>query len=123
VKDKVEQAGYVQNIGTIVGIDESLIWDLVNKSDTKQTTKQLDNTLQKMDIQKPKKLTAAINGKELHIIGLLLQNPYLRDKEMDWELISSTRLLDTYQHLVGAKTLEQGISTLPEEDQELGTDL
>jgi DNA primase len=120
VKDKVEQASYVQKIALIVGLDENLIWEEIKLKPTKT---KIETELQKFDIAKPAELPSNMDKKELHLIGLLLQNEFLKAKEVDWEVFSGSRLLDTYLHLINAPSLEKGISTLPEEDQQLGTDL
>ena len=120
VKDKVEQASYIQKIAIIVGLGEDIIWNEL-KSNT--PTNKLTETLQKIEISKPRITENNMDKKELHIIGLLVQNPFLKEILIDWDIISSPRLLDTYQHLINATSLEKGIESLPEEDQELATDL
>lgn len=124
VEDKVEQASYVQKIALIVGLDENIIWEeLKKKPSERKLTKPADTQLQKIDLPKNIVVPNNLNKKELHLIGLLVQNSFLREKEIDWEVFSGSRLLDTYLHLINAPTLEKGITTLPEEDQQLGTDL
>ena len=120
VKDKVEQAGYVQKLAMLVELSEELVWNEV-KNNT--TTKPRSQTDQNIVISQAIRLNNNLNRKELHIIGMLLQFPFLRSKQIDWNIISSERLLDTYQHLINATSIDKGIETLPEEDQNLATDL
>lgn len=120
VNDKVEQASYIQKIAIIVELSEELIW---NELKNNKNSKKITDIFQKAEITPPKITGPNFNKKELHVIGLLIQNPFIREYEIDWKVISSQRLIDTYQHLIKAPSLEKGIESLPEEDQELASDL
>ncbi|MBD3362897.1 DNA primase [Candidatus Dojkabacteria bacterium] len=114
VEDRIEQAHYVQQISSLVSVDEKLIWDKLGKTSTSKKKNESENIKREKD--EP-------SLKEQYIIAMLLQNPFLRKLEFNMDYIQDEKLTSMYLQLKDEKNIKKKVNKLNSQGQKLATEL